>query len=285
MPIANVRGVELRYEVLGGAGPWVAVAPGGRRGMDSVKPLAQKIADGGYRVLIHDRRNCGASSITIGGKEPENEIWADDLHELLRQLNALPAVVGGGSSGCRMALLLALRHPRAVSALLLWRVTAGRYAAERLARQYYGQYIEAAEKGGMAAVCAMEHWKACIAERPASRDLLMKMDSKRFIAAMADWSGYFVRGGDLPVLGVSEAELRSIRIPACIIPGNDRTHRVEAGSTLAGLLPDAELHVLFKENLDVDVVSPEEWQKTDGQSSAIFVKFLKRALAPAASRA
>ena len=284
MPIANVRGVELRYEVLGGAGPWVAVAPGGRRGMDSVKPLAQKIADGGYRVLIHDRRNCGASSITIGAKEPENEIWADDLHELLRQLNALPAVVGGGSSGCRMALLLALRHPDAVSALLLWRVTAGRYAAERLARQYYGQYIEAAKKGGMAAVCEMEHWRERIAERPASRDLLMEMNPKRFIAAMADWSEYFVRGGDLPVLGVTEAELRSIRVPACIIPGNDRTHRVEAGSTLVRLLPDAELHVLFKENLDVDVVSPEEWQKTDDQSSAIFVRFLKRVLTPSASR-
>jgi pimeloyl-ACP methyl ester carboxylesterase len=285
VPIANVRGVALRYEVLGSSGPWVAVAPGGRRGLESVKPLAQKIADGGYRVLIHDRRNCGASEITIGAKEPENELWADDLHELLRQLNALPAVVGGGSSGCRMALLLALRHPGAVSALLLWRITAGRYAAERLARQYYGQYIEAAEKGGMAAVCEMEHWKACIAARPAGRDLLTKMDPKRFVAAMADWSEFFVRGGDMPVLGVTETQLRSIKTPACIVPGNDRTHRVEAGHTLAGLLPDSELHVLFPENLDVDVVTPEEWAKTDDRTSAIFVKFLKRVLAPAAGRA
>jgi pimeloyl-ACP methyl ester carboxylesterase len=285
MPVANVRGAALQYEVLGNSGPWVAVAPGGRRGLDSVKPLAQKIANGGYRVLIHDRRNCGASEITIGAKEPENELWADDLHELLRQLKALPAVVGGGSSGCRMALLLALRHPEAVSALLLWRITAGRYAAERLARQYYGQYIDAAEKGGMAAVCEMEHWKACLSARPAGRDLLMKMDTKRFIAAMADWSEYFVRGGDMPVLGVTEAQMRSIKIAACIIPGNDRTHRVEAGHTLAGLLPDSELHVLFPENLDVDVVSPEEWARTDDRTSAIFVKFLKRVLAPAASRA
>jgi pimeloyl-ACP methyl ester carboxylesterase len=285
MPTAKVNGVTLSYEILGKAGPWVAVAPGGRRGMESVKPLAQKIADGGYRVLVHDRRNCGASELTIGAKEPENELWADDLHELLRQLGALPAVVGGGSSGCRMALLLALRHPEAVSALLLWRVTAGRYAAERLARQYYGQYIEAARKGGMAAVCDMEHWKERIAQRPANRDFLMKMDPQRFVAAMADWSEYFVRGGDMPVLGVTEAQLKSIRIPACIIPGNDRTHRVEAGHTLAELLPDSELHVLFKDNLDVDVVPPEEWAKTDDRSSAIFVKFLKRALAPAASRA
>ena len=284
MPVASVRGVSIQYEVLGKSGPWVALSPGGRRPIAGVKALAQKVADAGYRVLVHDRRNCGTSDITIGGAQPENEIWADDLHELLRQLNALPAVVGGGSSGCRMALLLALRHPEAVSALLLWRVTGGRFAAQRLARQYYGQYIEAAEKGGMAAVCATEHWKERIAERSSNRDVLMKMDPKRFVAAMAEWSGYFERGGDMPVLGATEADLKSIKVPACVIPGNDRTHSIEVGRTLARLLPDAELHELYAKNEDVDVVPPEEWQKTDDAAAAIFVKFMKRALAPAPAR-
>ena len=155
-----VRGATINYEVLGraaGRGSRSRRAGGGRS--RACRSLARKVADAGYRVLVHDRRNCGASDVLIGASEPENEIWADDLHELLRQLNALPAVVGGGSSGCRMALLLALRHPGAVSALLLWRVTGGRFAAQRLAKQYYGQYIEAAQKGGMAAVCATEHWR------------------------------------------------------------------------------------------------------------------------------
>jgi pimeloyl-ACP methyl ester carboxylesterase len=283
MPIANVNGAALNYEILGGRGPWVALSPGGRRPIDGVRSLAQKVADAGYRVLVHDRRNCGASDITIGAKEPENEIWADDLHELLRQLKALPAVVGGGSSGCRMALLLALRHPGAVNALLLWRVTGGRFAAQRLAKQYYGQYIEAAEKGGMAAVCATEHWKERIAARPSNHEALMKMDPQRFIAAMSAWSEYFVRGGDLPVLGATEGDLKSIKVPACVIPGNDRTHSIEVGRTLARLLPDAELHELFTKNEDLDIVPPEEWQKTDGAAAAIFVKFLRRVLAPASA--
>jgi len=283
MPIANVRGASIHYEVLGAKGPWVALSPGGRRPIAGVESLARKVADAGYRVLVHDRRNCGASDITIGGKQPENEIWADDLHELLAQLKALPAVVGGGSSGCRMALLLALRHPGAVNALLLWRVTGGRFAAQRLARQYYGQYIEAAEQGGMAAVCETEHWKERIAERPAHRDMLMKMGPQRFVAAMAEWREYFERGGDLPVLGATEADLKSIKVPACVIPGNDRTHAIEVGRHLARLLPDAELHELFAKNEDVDVVPPEEWQKTDGDAAAIFVKFLRRVLAPASA--
>jgi pimeloyl-ACP methyl ester carboxylesterase len=245
-----------------------------------VKPLAQRVAGAGYRVLIHDRRNCGASDITIGGNDPENEIWADDLRELLGQLKALPAVVGGGSSGCRLALLLALRHPGAVSGLLLWRVTGGRFAAQRLAEQYYGQFITAAETGGMAAVCAMEHWKERIEARLANRDTLMRMDPQRFIAALSEWRQYFIQGGDQPVLGVSEADLKSIQVPACVIPGNDRTHAIQTGRTLARLLPRAELHELYDHDKNVDVVPPEEWQEKDGEIAAIFTRFLKRMETP-----
>ena len=53
--------------------------------------------------------------------------------------------------------------------LLLWRVTGGAFAAERLTNQYYTSHIEAAEKGGMAAICAMEHWSEVIATNPQAR--------------------------------------------------------------------------------------------------------------------
>jgi len=281
VPLTKVRGVAIHFEVLGARGPWVALSPGGRRPLEGVKPLAQRVASAGYRVLIHDRRNCGASDITIGGSDPENEIWADDLHELLGQLKALPAIVGGGSSGCRLALLLALRHPKAVSGLLLWRVTGGRFAAQRLAEQYYGQFIKAAETGGMTAVCAMEHWKERIDARPANRGTLMKMDPQRFIAAMSEWRQYFLKGGDQPVLGASETDLKSIQVPACVIPGNDRTHAIQTGRTLARLLPRAELHELYDRDENLDVVPPEEWQKKDSEIAAIFTGFLKRMETPA----
>jgi len=31
MPVANIRGVNLNYEVLGAHGPWLALSPVGRR--------------------------------------------------------------------------------------------------------------------------------------------------------------------------------------------------------------------------------------------------------------
>src|SRR5215471_10953923 len=175
MPITAVRGVEINYEVLGDRGPWVALQPGGRRGLEGVKPLAQKLAEAGNRVLVYDRRNCGASAIGFDGGDSENEVWADDLHELLLQLDALPAFIGGSSSGCRLALLAALRRPADLRGLLLWRVTGGAYAAQRLVQNYYTQFIEAAERGGMEAVCRTEHFGEVIATNPANRARLESM--------------------------------------------------------------------------------------------------------------
>src|SRR5260370_18037173 len=120
MSVAHVNGVDIHYEILGEIGPFVALQPGGRRGGVSVRPLAEKIAEAGYRVLVYDRRNTGASDVAIEG-ESENDIWADDLHELLRQLHALPAFIGGSSSGCRLAMVLTLRRPQAGRGLPFWR--------------------------------------------------------------------------------------------------------------------------------------------------------------------
>jgi pimeloyl-ACP methyl ester carboxylesterase len=282
MPIAKVRGVNINYEVLGSHGPWIALSPGGRRALDNVKSLARRMADAGHRVLIHDRRNCGLSDIAIGGERSEYEIWADDLYELASQLKALPAVVGGGSSGCRLSVLFALKYPHAVRALLLWRVTGGPFAAQRLTENYYGQYIRAARAGGMAAVCALDHFKERIEARSANRATLMVMDAGEFIAAMERWQEQFRLGAELPIIGASEQDLNSIRVPTCIIPGNDKTHNHAIAETAHRMIAGSELVDLFPGDLDVDLVPPEDWAPKEGEMAAVFADFLKRAQARAA---
>ena len=277
MPLAKVRGVNINYKIIGNNGPWVALSPGGRRDISGIELLARKVSETGYRVVVFDRRNCGASDVVIDGEDSEYEIWADDVHELLRQLGALPAFIGGSSSGCRTALLFALRHPDAVRALLLWRVTGGRFACERLAQEYYGQFIEAAKQGGMVAVCDMEHWKERIAARPENREALMKMEPARFIEVMSRWREYFLRGADLPVIGATEAELKSIGVPACIIPGNDLTHGRQTGENLGRLLQKSEVHVLFPKHYDEALGPREEWDEKAGEMAALFADFMKRA--------
>lgn len=279
MPLANVRGVNINYKVLGNHGPWVALSPGGRRDISGIELLAGKVAELGHRVVVFDRRNCGASDVVIDGQDSEYEIWADDIHELLRQLDALPAFIGGSSSGCRTSLLFALRHPKAVKGLLLWRVTGGRFACERLAEEYYGQYIKAAKEGGMAKVCQMEHWKERIEVRPANRDALMKLSPERFIAVMSHWCEYFLKGADLPVIGATEEELKTIKVPACIVPGNDNTHGRQTGENLGRLLEKSEVHILFPTHYDEPLSPREEWDEKGGEMAALFSDFMKRAAA------
>ena len=282
MSIANVRGANINYEVLGTHGPWVALSPGGRRALDNVKPLAQHLAGHGYRVLIHGRRNCGVSDIVIGGDVSEYEVWADDLYELLTQLNALPAVVGGGSSGCRLSVLFALKYPQAVRALLLWRVTGGAFAAARLTENYYGKYIRAAQDGGMAAVCALDHFKERIEARPQHRATLMAMDPKAFIAAMERWQTQFAKGAELPIIGASERDMNSIKVPTCIIPGNDKTHNHAVAEAAHRMIPGSELFDLFPGDLDIDLVPMEDWAHKEREMAAVFADFLARRQAKAA---
>src|SRR5215470_20378753 len=272
MPVTNIRGVDIHYDILGERGPFVALQPGGRRAGAAVRPLAEKIAEAGHRVLIYDRRNCGASGIAIEG-DSENDEWAEDLHELLRELDALPAFIGGSSSGCRLAMILTLRRPEDVRGLLLWRVTGGAYAAQRLSNQYYTSHIEAAKEGGMAAVCALEHWSEVITLNPAARDRLMALDPTDFIARMERWRRSFDAGSDHAVIGLSPAELRSLTVPACIIPGNDRVHPRLPGQVAHRLMPNAEYHeVLTEDRMDLDVAF-EDWEKKEGLLAAIFIDF------------
>ena len=281
MPIAHIRGVNIIYQVVGTKGPWVALSPGGRRDMSSVEPLAKLIAEKGYRVLLHDRRNCGLSDICIDGDDSEYEIWADDLYELLRQREALPAYIGGSSSGCRLSVLFALRHPEAVKGLMLWRVTGGRFACERLAQNYYGQYIEAAQKGGMKAVTELDHFKERCIANPSNLGYLIRLDPKRFIAVMTHWRKSFIESVDLPIIGATEADLNSIKVPTVVIPGNDRTHGTATGKLAAKLLPKSELHVIWEKDLDVDLGPAEDWEPKYPEMTGYFVDMMKRVEAAA----
>ena len=129
MATAKIHRLDISYEIIGEDGPAWALTTGGRRGHDEFLSLAAKITAHGFRVFLHDRRNTGASDILIEGEEVEEAVWANDLCELLSQHDALPAFIGGSSSGARTSILFALRHPETLRALILLRVTGGAFAA------------------------------------------------------------------------------------------------------------------------------------------------------------
>lgn len=283
MPIATIAGAAINYEIIEPAGPGrdapaIALSPGSRSPLDEMRQLGTLMAAAGYRVLLHDRRNCGASDVGFDATRSEFEMWADDMHELLGHLALRPAIIGGSSSGARLALTYALRYPDAVSALLLMRITGGSFAVARLIEKYFDVHSRAAAAGGMAAVCETEHFAELIRTRPHNRELLMATKPADFIACMNAWRGHFLAGVDLPLIGTSPAALRSLKMPVCIIPGNDLTHPRARGALVEPMIPDCELHHVTDIEHDLDVTPPEEWKAHYPQMASIFADFLARRL-------
>lgn len=263
MPVATVGNVPLRYEILGNEGPFIALVSGARRSLDEVKGLATQLSNMGHRVLLHDRRNTGLSGLSLAGDGSEFEIWADDLDGLISTLGLPPMIVGGSSSGCRLATIMTQRHRPAITGLVMMRVTGGAFAVNRLARIYYTQYIEAAQRDGMAAVCDTDHFRDLIALVPARKREIMSWDAGEFIATMTRWRASLESGINDPMLGASETALRAMDFAVCVMPGNDKTHSIAAGRAVQKLIPGAELHELRTDQLDDDLISFNEWAADD----------------------
>ena len=159
--------------------------------------------------------------------------------------------------------------------MLLFRVTGGAFAAGRLPEQYYGQYIRAAQQAGMAAVCDTEQYRERIAANPKNRDVLMAMDPKRYIAVMEHWLKLFQAGANFTIMGVTDDQLRSIKAPTVVIPGNDNTHNSASGRAAQKLIPGSKLHQLPIEDKDVPLISFEEWAPYEAEIAKTFVDFMR----------
>ncbi len=273
MPIMNVRGVNLNYEVLGSKGPLVTITPGGRRGIESDRALGMLLADAGFRALMWDRRNTGASEIAITGDNESRE-QAEDLLALIQALGEKQVYVSGCSSGARCSLLLAAHHPEVVKALLLWRVTGGEYAAKKLAFNYYEQFIAAAEKGGIDAVAQTEIFGALIKNNPKNRAILDAMGAEGFRAAMQRWLAGYHTGSAHPVSGINPEAMRGLTLPVVIVPGNDRIHPRAPGQAAHRLMPNSEYHEVMYDDVDVDV-DFAAWEQRNGTLAGIFINFLR----------
>ena len=63
MPKITVNGVSLAYEILGDEGLSVVLTSGGRADKEACRPAAEALSLR-FRVLIYDRRYCGASGVS-----------------------------------------------------------------------------------------------------------------------------------------------------------------------------------------------------------------------------
>jgi len=243
MPVTNVDGINLSYEVVGSGRPWV-ITPGGRFSKDTpgVRELAHALAEGGNRVLIWDRPNCGESDVAFSGSS-ESALQADALAGLLRQLDLTPAVISGGSGGSRVSLLTAARHPDVAAGLGLWWISGGTYGLLTLGVHYCGESIRAAWTKGMDAVAELPEWQEVVERNPSNRQRFLDQDRQQFIETLEQWMLVYHPNPNEVVPGLSNDEAAQLTIPALVFrSGESDAHHTRATSeNVAHGLPNAQL--------------------------------------------
>jgi hypothetical protein len=132
-------------------------------------------------------------------------------------------------------------------------------------------------------VIEMDAWKERFKENPAGRDYLAKLPADKFIAVFTRWKEIFEAGGKHPVMGVTEQELRSIKVPVMIIPGNDQTHSSASAAVAHKLIPGSQVHQLPIKDQEVPLIPFPEWGPYEEEIADTFVNFMQRVMAAKAA--
>lgn len=199
---------------------------------------------------------------------------SDMPNATVRGLNINYEVIG--DDGPWVALITGGRRGYQEFIALANRLAGGAFPAKRLPEMYYGQFITAAEDGGMEAVCATDMWKERIDANPGNRDKLMAMDPADFIAILSRWKGLFEAGAHHPVMGVTDEELNSLAMPTIVIPGNDNTHASASGKAAHERIPGSELFDLGLEDEDVPLIPYPDWAPHEPRIADALTDFMRR---------
>lgn len=265
MPNAQIEinGGNVVYEILGSEGEFVAVTPGGRFGKDvrGLRPLAEALVAGGYRVLLWDRPNCGASDVQFYGYT-ESHMRAETLMQLITKLDIGPCIIAGGSGGARDSILTTILYPELVTKLVVWNIVGGVYGSFALGGHYIVPSILAVRGAGIDGLVRVREWKERIAANPANADRFRALDSDEFLKVMLRWLNAFVSKPGQTIPGVEDGLFDDVDVPTLIIRGgeNDWDHPKRTSLEVSCLIKGSEV---------VDPPWPEDaWERAGEKFAA-----------------
>lgn len=240
----EINGGNVVYEILGkteDSAKTIALTPGGRYSKDipGLRPLAQALVKGGYRVLLWDRPNCGKSDVQFYGQS-ESHMRAETLAQLILKLDIGPCIIAGGSGGARDSMITTMLYPELVTKLVVWNIVGGVYGSFVLGGHYITPSILAVRGLGIKGLLHVAEWRERIEENPANRDRLLALDEDEFLKVMLRWLNAFVSKPGQTIPGVPDEMFDNITVPTLIIRGgeNDLDHpkrtSLEVGCLIKG---------------------------------------------------
>ncbi|MGH3969032.1 MAG: alpha/beta fold hydrolase [Mycobacterium sp.] len=263
MSSIEINGGNVVYEILGSSGDLIVLTPGGRfsKEIEGLRPLAEALVEGGYRVLLWDRPNCGASDVQFYGQS-ESHMRAETLHGLLRQLGLAPCIIAGGSGGARDSMLTTMRYPELVTKLVVWNIVGGIYGSFVLGSYYVVPSILAARGTGMPGVIKVPEWRERIEENPNNKQRFLDFDRDEFLTLMLRWLGAFVSKPGQTIPGVEDEMFNRITVPTLIIRGGENDWDHPKRTSL-------EVSCLIKGSVLIDPPWPEDaWERASEERAA-----------------
>ncbi|MCG5434238.1 alpha/beta hydrolase [Mycobacterium sp. MYCO198283] len=265
--LVEINGGNVVYEILGKDGDVIALTPGGRfsKDIDGLRPLAQALVKGGYRVLLWDRPNCGKSDVQFYGQS-ESHMRAETLYQLITTLGVGPCIIAGGSGGARDSMLTTMLHPEIVTKLVVWNIVGGVYGSFVLGSYYVIPSILAVRGAGMAGVAGVAEWRERAEANPANRDRILAQDPGAFLKLMLRWLNAFVPKPGQTIPGVEDEMFDNIAVPTLIIRGgeNDLDHPKRTS---------LEVSCLIKGSTLIDPPWPEDaWERASERRAQGKVK-------------
>jgi len=242
--IFEYKGGKVVYEILGESGDFIVLTPGGRFSKDipGLRPLAQALVDGGYRVVLWDRPNCGKSDVQFYGQS-ESHMRAETLHALVTTLGIGPCIIAGGSGGARDSMLTIMLYPEIATKLVVWNIVGGVYGTFVLGAHYITPNIRPVLTMGMEGLLHLREWKERIAENPANEARLLAFDPDEFVRVMMRWLNAFVSKPGQTIPGVEDEMFGNIKVPTLIIRGgeDDWDHPKRTSLEVSCLIKGSEL--------------------------------------------
>jgi 2-hydroxy-6-oxonona-2,4-dienedioate hydrolase len=274
---AIVNGGVVVYEIVGdGDGEVITLTPGGRFSKDygGVHELAQALADGGKRVLLWDRPNCGSSDIQLYGKS-ESVMRAETLGGLVRHLGFTSVVCAGGSGGARDSIVFTMMFPELVTQLITWSIVGGTYSSMSLAGVYVLSELRAVRSGGIAAVAELPGWRELIEANPRNRERLDAIGAEEFERVMNRWFDAYIPKPNEVIPGVPDWMFEQITVPTMIIRGGEKDFDHPKRTSF-------EVHALIKGSRLVEPPWPEDaWERaveaTTAGKGSLFDPWVKAA--------
>ena len=243
MATVRVNGAEIYYEETG-SGPPIILSAGGLQGVASSYREVAEALSREHRVVVYDRRFGGQSRSPL-----VVQTWdmvCDDLFGLMDALGLDRAYLGGGSFGAAISLGCAWRRPQRVSAIFPSNIAGGVICDGYLTGKLF-KSMDMAENASISSVVEafdaddrFSPFSPEMAQNDAQyRKTLESMPVEDFVQVMRD-TIYALFDGPYPTLGMTEKALKSVQVPAMVMPGGNDVHPRRVAEMVHRLVPNCQ---------------------------------------------